>query len=808
MEPPDGKRITKAWSLPPVAALVRTRQAFPGLQVGRPFADVSRALTSAATGVGLAVLLALCAPASAQPLLRIGYVYPAGGRQGATFQVVVGGQYLEGVTNVYVSGAGGQGVVVDFHKPMPPGQFNLLRDRLRELQDKKRAAARDSGRSRRSTNVWTAADEKLMTEIREKMLKNPPNRNATPAIAEIATLRVTLATNAPPGAREIRLGTPTGLSNPLAFHVGQLPEFSDPPAKAPNPDADRFRERFGRQSKPDKPKTESRVTIPAVVNGQILPGEVDRFRFAARQGQRLVVEVSARALIPYLPDAVPGWFQATLALLDAQGKELAYRDDFRFQPDPVLYYEIPRDGDYVIEIKDAIYRGREDFVYRIALGERPFVTSVFPLGGPAGALPSVEVKGWNLPVKTLTPDFKDREPGLQLLSVPMDGLPANPVPFAVDTLPESREQEPNNLPSAAQSVTLPVIVNGHIETAGDVDVFRFEGAAGDAFVAEVSARRLGSPLDAVLRLTDASGKVLAANDDFEDKASGLNTHHADSFLSFTLPATGAYYVHLGDTQRQGGAEYGYRLRLSPPRPDFELRVVPSTVNVRAGAHVPLTVYALRKDGFTGDIALALEDAPPGFALTGARVPAGQDQVRLTLAAPSFPSREPFRLRLTGRAAIQGRTVTRPAVPAEDMMQAFAYRHLVPARELQVAVWGRTLFRAVPQVRSATPVRIPAGGTARVRLGLPPGRLGDRLHLELSDPPAGITLKDVSAAGSDSELVLAGDPAAVKPGLKGNLIVTAFMERMSEAGGDKARVNRRRAPVGTLPAIPFEVVARP
>ena len=53
-------------------------------------------------------------------------------------------------------------------------------------------------------------------------------------------------------------------------------------------------------------------------------------------------------------------------------------------PIPVLYYEIPADGEYVVEIKDAIYRGREDFVYRITIGELPFVTSIFPLGGPAG----------------------------------------------------------------------------------------------------------------------------------------------------------------------------------------------------------------------------------------------------------------------------------------------------------------------------------------------------------------------------------------------------------------------------------------
>jgi len=69
-----------------------------------------------------------------------------------------------------------------------------------------------------------------------------------------------------------------------------------------------------------------------------------------------------------------------------------------------------------------------------------------------------------------------------------------------------------------------------------------------------------------------------------------------------LPADGTYYAYLGDAQNQGGPDCAYRLRVSAPRPDFELRVAPSTVIFRPGASVPLAVYALRKDGFAGEIA--------------------------------------------------------------------------------------------------------------------------------------------------------------------------------------------------------------
>jgi len=104
---------------------------------------------------------------------------------------------------------------------------------------------------------------------------------------------------------------------------------------------------------------------------------------------------------------------------------------------------------------------------------------------------------------------------------------------------------------------LPIIINGRINQPGDMDVFRFDGRAGEQIVAEVYARRLDSPLDSVLILTDVTGKQLAFNDDYEDTGSGLNTHYADSYLAVTLPATGAYFVHIGDTQHGGGEAYGY-----------------------------------------------------------------------------------------------------------------------------------------------------------------------------------------------------------------------------------------------------------
>ncbi len=760
---------------------------------------------SSGFATALALLLALATPILAQTTPRAGYVYPAGGRAGSTFQVVVGGQFLEGVTNAFISGSGANATVIGFNKPMNQGKFNQLRDDMRVLQDRKQAALRDERRGvKNSTNVWTTADEKKLTDMRDQVLKNPPNRQATPAIAETATLRVTLATNAEPGVREIRLSTPTGLSNPLVFCVGQLPETAEPIARAENPELDRFLERLGRTVTNTPTRSEMRIHLPATVNGQIMPGTVDNYRFTARKGQRLVVAASARALIPYLADAVPGWFQATLALRDAKGKELAYTDDFRFNPDPVLFYEIPRDGDYVVEIKDSIYRGREDFVYRLTMGEVPFVTSIFPLGGPAGEKTELELKGWNLPETKLMVDDKDQPPGIRTVRLRKGEWTFNPLPFAVDTLPECREGAGNNEPKQAQRLTLPIIVNGRIELAGDVDVFQFDGKAGEEIVAEVCARRLNSPLDSQLKLTDAAGKQIATNDDCDDKGAGLTTHQADSYLRAKLPADGTYYLQITDAPHQGGPEYGYRLRLSPPQPDFALRVVPSSLSARAGSSVPITVYALRKDGFTNEITLALKEAPPGFSLSGGRVQAGQDQVKLTVTAPWFAPDSPTEIHLEGRTQIEGREVTHAAVPAEDMMQAFFYRHLVPANEFRVAV-TRGFGRGGVKILSDTPVKIPAGGTAVVRIDAPARAFADQLKLELSDAPEGISLGKITPAKDGTELTLRADAEKAKPGAKGNLIVKAFANRPGAAG--KAKAQGSKFAVATLPAIPFEIVSR-
>ena len=741
-------------------------------------------------------LLTLASAAYAQQAPHVGYVFPAGAKQGTTVQIAVGGQALDGVSEAFVSGKGVEATVVEYNKPLTQGQFALLRLQLKDLMDKKTAAtapttapATTSAPATAPTTrpVFTTEDEKRIEEIRKK-LQNPPKKNNTPAIAETVTLRVVIDANAEPGPRELRLETANGLTNPLVFCVGQLPEFAVTDI----------------QGTPLKPATA--IALPAVVNGQILPGEADRFHFKATKGQKVVVAAAARDLIPYISDAVPGWFQAVVTLFDAAGHEVAFADNYRFNPDPVLCFDIPRDGEYSVEIRDALYRGREDFVYRVSVGELPFITSAFPLGGKAGSTVSVELTGWNLPAARTTVDLTKKPAGTTSLAAANGHLTSNRILLAVDSLPEIAEQEPNNSRETAQAITLPVIINGRINKPGDLDVFKFEGQAGDEIVAEVNARHLGSPLDSFLKLTDAADKQIAFNDDTDDPSAGLETHHADSLIRITLPATGSYCLYLGDVQHKGGSEYGYRLRVSRATPDFALRVVPSSLGVRAGANATITVYALREDGFAGDIALTLKDAPAGFALSGAKIPAGQDQVKLTLKAPPLAADEPFSLTLEGKATIRAQSVSHLAVPAEDMMQAFIYHHLVCEDQWLVNVLPRRLGRAEMKVVTVTPLKLLPGKTVPVLVTLPATPLMGKQEFELADPPDGIAIQSVSSGRDGTELLLSCDPAKIKPGLKGNLIVNVFAIRQPTATAPLPNPNRRRVQLGSFPAIPYEVVS--
>ena len=137
-------------------------------------------------------------------------------------------------------------------------------------------------------------------------------------------------------------------------------------------------------------------------------------------------------------------------------------------------------------------------------------------------------------------------------------------PFVIGVLPEIAEKEPNN--SAAETQKLdknpPVVINGVLEKAGDVDTFAVSLKAGQTLIASLMAKQtLGSPMDGVLQILGPRGFVLEHNDD---------DHGLDPQIAFTAPADGDYSVRLfafpsqtdSNVNFSGAVTYIYRLTLS------------------------------------------------------------------------------------------------------------------------------------------------------------------------------------------------------------------------------------------------------
>lgn len=624
---------------------------------------------------------------------RIGYIYPAGGGEGTTFEMEFGGQYLGEPIGAIVSGEGVTFEILE-HDKLPAAQMiSDFRDKLRTIEPGLKAleqgpevAASDILPAIRTLLSSVELTEKKVRQIDEYTReRNDPKRQLNSQIGETVRVRVTVAPGAEIGVRYCRLQTLNGLSNPMRFVIGNLPELRER-----EPWVFKLTDYLGvktaREVKRDETIVGGPLPLPVTVNGRILPGEVDDYQFEAIEGDQIVVSVEARSLVPYLADAVPGWFQAVVSLVDPRGRELAFSDDYRFNPDPVLFYKIPRDGKFKLKIHDSIYRGREDFVYRLTLGELPFLTALSPLGGQAGEEVNLIFRGGNL-TEHERPRFPlPAEPGIIKISAEGEHGLSNAIALHVDNVPEDAEREDNDRMGAANVVELPGIVNGAISEPGDVDYFRAKGNGNQPMTFEIFARRLGSPLDSNLTVFDNDGNQIAWNDDFENPSAGLTTHHADARITVRLPSNGECFVRVSDTQNQSGVEFTYRLKISQGPPDVALRATPSSVNVKPGGTAGFTVHALRLDDYDGAIQLELVDAPEGYTLKTAAIPAGEESVRVSIGVPTSPTELPEPIKLRGKVVVEGREVASyEVVPSEDMTQAFITKHIVPVDALLIDV---------------------------------------------------------------------------------------------------------------------------
>ena len=765
----------------------------------------------------LVCLVSACLPLSAQDLNlpNIAYVYPAGAQRGTTLQITLGGRNFKDFKNAYFGFEGVKSEPLKLIIPAKKNDANAIRRKIEKIVGEKYKAEDVSQLNKITTLARKNGDcPELFKEMDEAALMYKVREYSSDPMAETIVLEVKIPEDAPIGKSFLKIQTAAGVSNAVPFYVDNLPEYVKPcmretvmnliadgkSKEAQNLIRDESRGIvFPHSSEPIF------VEPPLMVNGQICLKGTDRFSFKAKKGQRMVFAVMARALIPYLGDAVPGWFQPSITLYDSNGDEIGYSDDFYQYPDPLLSVVIPRDGVYTIDIKDAVFRGREDFVYRMLIGSVPYITGIFPLGAPLGSDSKVRIIGWNLKDKYMS--FSNPSEGVKRLKMNDMGVYHLDVPFMVDNTPSYFEKEPNSSMSEANEVPFPICIEGVVDSPNDKDFFKVKLPKDAKISAEIFARRLNSPMDSFLKVYAPDGSLIGSSDDVEDPSEGLITHHADSALLFTTPSEGMYTFEVSESQSKFGEEYSYRLKISHPAADYKLKVDKTTLTIRAGHTASFKVYAFRKNGIAYPIRLRLKNAPEGYMLSGGLIPENADHAFVTISVPAKSPTGMIPIEIEGEALGKGMGLRHKAEACEYMLQAFYINHLVPMCDdfcLFVLEQGRrpdwiaiAMSKITDKLRSMN-VKLKPGKDTVVELS--PLKKFDwaAISVELRSPPDGVSLKNAQFNSKGSKLVFSCS-ADTKPGWKGNIVADAYYTYFYKNG-------KRSKPIkiDTLPAITAQI----
>ena len=425
-----------------------------------------------------------------------------------------------------------------------------------------------------------------------------------PGPAKVA-FRLALSASEAPGPHAIRVRTPDGISNPVLFTVGSLPEVNE---EEPNETA--------KEAKP--------IPVPVTVNGRLGPTDRDAFRFQAKAGERIVFEVEARRI----GSAV----DPTLHVLRADGRELALEEDsYGLDVDARIDHTFAEAGDFVVQVHDSIYAGRAPDFYRLKVGAFPYADAVFPLGGRAGTEVQVHLEGGNLAAPLTTWLGLDPDPleNWTRVALPLPSGGAAPFRFRIGSLPEILETK-REKPDAVQPVGgAPVTLNGRIDAPGEVDRYSLDVGPGERFGFGVEAASLGSWLDPVVTVLAENGSRIGGAD---DEGSNL-----DSRGEFAVP-DGAKKVVLQveDLHARGGKQFAYRLTVARQVPDFALRLATTQVSLPLGGTGLIEVGCERR-GYAGPVRLDVIRAPVGFELRGGEILPDQDKGFITITGPTTGS---------------------------------------------------------------------------------------------------------------------------------------------------------------------------
>ena len=408
------------------------------------------------------------------------------------------------------------------------------------------------------------------------------------AAANQVQIDVTLDAGVTPGVYQLRLASGQGVSAPVAVGVDRLPE---------------------------SPFAAEVSALPVALNGSLEGAAVLRTSFTGQKGQPIVIDVEGRRLGVEL--------NPVLHLLDSRNVQLAWaQPSLALAGDARIATTLPADGRYTIELHDALYRGPAPGVFRLKIGSLPYADLAFPLAARRGVKTPLEFVSGNLPAEARAEALETIAPGESPAPWPAIELLSGVQPRLIYT--DHDEIVETAAPAGQLQQTAPPIgISGRLAAARETDRYQLAVTPGQALRIDVLAARVGSPLDGVLTVNNASGGELARSDD--------RPGTADPGLDFTVPAgVSAIVLALQDLEGRGGPNFVYRISVEPlGQPDFSLALVSDREALpRRGASL-LRIRANRA-GYNGPIKLSIPDLPPGVSVTGNEIPAGASDALVTL----------------------------------------------------------------------------------------------------------------------------------------------------------------------------------
>lgn len=192
----------------------------------------------------------------------------------------------------------------------------------------------------------------------------------------------------------------------------------------------------------------------------------------------------------------------------------------------------------------------------------------------------------------------------------------------IDDLGTVTDDGSNHSIAAAQEIDIPTGVDGVVD-GPRFDYYRFHGEAEQRLSVEVVAARLGSELDAVVRLLRPDGRELSMADD--DASIG-----ADCRFSLQLPEDGEYLLEVRDNRYRSGGQY--RLRIG----DFPHVTVPYPLGGRRGTTRRFKFAGLSHQETAARIIRVADELPGNRLSIATKFPDGVASSTATLVISDLP----------------------------------------------------------------------------------------------------------------------------------------------------------------------------